>query len=271
MPRTSRRNSETHIYHVMLRGNEKKKIFEDTEDKARFIDIICRKKEETDFCLYAYCIMDNHVHLVIKELEAPISHIMKSIGTSYASYYNKKYNRVGHVFQDRYKSEPVENDRYLLAVIRYVHKNPVKAGICKVQDYKWSSYRFYIRGGKNRKGLVECEEILKFFSEDRNKAVAFFKEFCNEEASDDIMDVEEDTAEGYKLDEKEAQEYVRSYLAEKNILMEHLKNGVYKNERDFLVKELVKKSRLSLREIAEMLRLNRETVRTIRLSEEPSR
>jgi len=265
LPRIARRISKTNIYHVMLRGNERKNIFADAEDKAKFIDIIFHKKNDNGFCLYAYCVMYNHVHLVIKELEEPISRIMKRIGTCYASYFNKKYNRVGHVFQDRYKSEPIENERYLLAAIRYVHNNPVKAGICKIQEYRWSSYRFYTQEIKDREELVEDEEILSCFSEDRNRAIILFKEFSNQGSNDDFMDMEDDL-----LDEEGTLEYINSYLVKNNMQLEYLNQREYKRERDNLVNELIEKSRLSLRKIAEILELNRETVRRISVSKEPS-
>ncbi|NLY44336.1 MAG: transposase [Clostridiaceae bacterium] len=268
MPRTARQISKTHIYHVMLRGNEKKNIFPDEKDKARFIDIVYRAKGSNGFCLYAYCIMDNHVHLAIKEQNDSISQIMKRIGTTYAIYFNKKYNRVGHVFQDRYRSETIENERQLLAVIRYIHNNPVKAGICKkIQEYKWSSYPFYVQGIKEQKKLLEYEEILSYFSEDKDIAINLFKEFSNQESNDVFMDLKEDKD---MLDEKETLEYINNYLIKENIPLEYLKQREYRRERDVLVKELIEKSQLSLRKIAEILGINRETVRKINMSKEPS-
>jgi len=242
----------------MLRGNEKKKIFIDAEDKSVFIDILYDKKKDDNFCLYAYCIMDNHVHLVIKEQEVPISHVMRRIGTSYAVYFNKKYKRVGHVFQDRYKSEVIEDDSYLLSVIRYVHNNPVKAGICKIHEYKWSSYPFYIQAARGQKKLVEHEEILSCFSKDANRAVRLFKEFNNQENSDDFIDMEE-----YMMGEEEALEYIKNYLDKNNIMIEYIRLREYKRERDILIQELAGKSQLSLREIAYILGISRETVRKI--------
>lgn len=261
MPRTTRQVSITHTYHVMLRGNEKKKIFIDAQDKSVFTNILYNKKKDNDFCLYAYCIMDNHVHLVIKELETSISRIMKRIGTSYAIYFNKKYNRVGHVFQDRYKSEVIEDDRYLLSVIRYVHNNPVKAGICKVQEYRWSSYRFYIQADREQKKLLAYEEILDYFSEDKDRAIALFKEFSNQEDNDDFLDMEDDM-----LDKEKAREYVKSYLEKNNIMIKYLKLREYRQERDILIKELIGKSQLSFREIGDLLGISRETVRRISIS-----
>ena len=128
----------------MLRGNERKDIFIDNEDKEKLIKIILHKKADETFKLYAYCIMDNHLHLIVKEQKETISQIIKKIAISYAYYFNNKYKRVGHLFQDRYKSETIEDEPYLLSVIRYIHNNPEKAGITKKEKYKWSSYSNYM-------------------------------------------------------------------------------------------------------------------------------
>ena len=143
----------------------------------------------------------------------------------------------------------------------------MKAGICKIQEYKWSSYQFYIQGVKEQKKLLEHEEILSYFSEDRDKAITLFKEFSNQECNEDFMDLKED--EGM-LDEEEVLEYIKSYLTKKNIPLEYLKQREYRRERDTLVKELSEKNQLSLRKIAEILGINRETVRKISMSKEPS-
>ena len=141
MPRKARTKSNTGIYHVMLRGINRQIIFNDDSDRRRFIKYIREVKADAPFILYAYCLMDNHVHLLLRETETPIETIMKRIGVKYAIHFNNKYWRAGHVFQDRFKSENVEDDRYFLTVLRYILRNPVKAGICpEPGDYRWSSY-----------------------------------------------------------------------------------------------------------------------------------
>jgi len=151
MPRYARRKSSTGIYHVITRGNRRSDIFFDEYDKLRFIDILKRKSEELDFYIYAYCLMDNHIHLLINELGSDISKIMGVINISYVRYFNTKYDKIGHLFQDRYKSEAVENEKYLFGVIRYIHQNPLKAAMVNnVDDYKWSSYKEYIDSTGNR-------------------------------------------------------------------------------------------------------------------------
>jgi hypothetical protein len=118
--------------------------------------------------------MDNHIHLLLKEGQEPIATTMKKIGTSYVYYYNWQYNRKGYLFQDRYKSEPVEDDAYFLTVLRYIHQNPVKAGITDdPATYPWSSYTEYTDKVK----LVNTSFTLKLFNQDQEKAIEEFISF----------------------------------------------------------------------------------------------
>ena len=129
MPRQARRLSESGIYHIMLRGINRQQIFEDPEDYDKFIDVLKACKEVSGFEIYAYCLMGNHIHLLIKPDKEPLELIFKRIGSRYVYWYNWKYNRTGHLFQDRFKSEPVDSDEYFLTVLRYIHCNPVKSGL----------------------------------------------------------------------------------------------------------------------------------------------
>lgn len=148
MPRTSRKASESGIYHVILRGINRQAIFEDDEDSACFLDIIEGYKTVSGFEVLAYCLMGNHAHLLIRVGEEPLSTIFRRIASKYVYWFNAKYDRIGHLFQERFKSEPVEDDAYLVTVMRYIHNNPVKAGICRApEDYPLSSYRDYLGGG----------------------------------------------------------------------------------------------------------------------------
>ena len=132
MPRQARQASETGIYHVMMRGINHQNIFEEQEDYYQF------------YILYAYCLMSNHIHLLIREREDTIGMAIKRIASSYVYYYNHKYSRDGHLFRERYKSEPVNDMAYFVTLLRYIHQNPVKAGIVnKVNDYEFSSWHEY--------------------------------------------------------------------------------------------------------------------------------
>jgi len=175
LPRYARKVSESNIYHIMIRGNERKNIFNDFDDKLRFIDTLKRMKEKNEYELYTYCLMDNHVHLLMKELKDPIHRSMKRIQVSYSYYFNKKYQRIGHLFQDRYKSEVIATDEYLLECARYIHNNPVKAEIVNaVTEYQWSSFKDFIGLNNNTNRIVEIDMILGIYSTNREKAILQF-------------------------------------------------------------------------------------------------
>ena len=148
MARTARKESTSDIYHVMLRGINRQQIFLEDEDNLHFLEILKQCMEMSHFRLYAYCLMGNHVHLLLQTKDEPLGHVMKRIGTRYAVWYNYKYSRSGHLFQDRYKSEPVQDNAYFLTALRYILNNPVKAGMCRrMEEYRFSSAADYFRGG----------------------------------------------------------------------------------------------------------------------------
>jgi REP element-mobilizing transposase RayT len=156
MPRAQRVASETAIYHVLLRGINQQTIFEDPEDYQQFLEFLGAVKVLSKFELYAFCLMGNHVHLLLKETDEPLANIFRRVNTRYAQWFNWKYQRSGHLFQDRYKSEPVQNEAYFITAIRYIHNNPVKAGLCKKPDaYKWSSLHLL----KSRDPLIDWSAL----------------------------------------------------------------------------------------------------------------
>lgn len=182
MPRQQRRKSESGIYHVMLRGINQQQIFQDEEDNLKFLQIVKECKAISEFKLFAYCLMENHVHLLIKEGKEPIELIFKRIGNRFVYWYNTKYKRVGHLFQDRYRSEPVESDEYFLTVLRYIHQNPVKAGIVKsCGKYRFSSYNEYIKESKIiddelAKEMLTKEEFVKYHKKEETASCLEIKE-----------------------------------------------------------------------------------------------
>ena len=189
MPRQARVKSKTGIYHVIVRGISQQNIFHDEEDFIRFLEMLDRVKKTSGFKLYGYCLMNNHVHLLIHEFQDKLSLVMKRIGIGYAWWYNMKYQRSGHVFQDRYKSECVEDDTYLLTVTRYIHQNPVKAGMFTSPDqHRWSSCRVYYGESEYPKGLTDCTYILEIFSNQCEKSKQSFKKFMEVLSSDNCLD-----------------------------------------------------------------------------------
>ena len=155
MARKLREKSGTGIYHVMLRGVNRMNIFEDSRDYYKFRDILRQQVWPVDelgrplpsrCIVYAYCLMTNHVHLLIREGGEGLSDVMKRISVTYALYYNNKYEHVGHLFQNRYRSEPVNDNGYFFTLLRYIHQNPVAAGLSTdAGSYPWSSWQEYLK------------------------------------------------------------------------------------------------------------------------------
>ena len=144
MPRTARKIGNSGFYHIVARGIGKQIIFEEENDYLLFLGLLKKYLKEENAVLHAYCLMDNHFHLLLK-IDSGMDRLMKKISTAYVFYFNSKYERVGHLFQDRYRSIPVEDDPSLLSVVRYIHNNPAKAGICPANRYRWSSYSLSCR------------------------------------------------------------------------------------------------------------------------------
>ncbi len=249
MPRCAREKSITGIYHMILRGVNRQNIFEDEEDAVRFLGTLKKFKKESEYEIYAYCLMGNHIHILIKEGKEDLGIAMRRIGASYVYWYNWKYERVGHLFQDRFKSEAVEDDKYLLTVLRYIHQNPLKAGLVKdIREYKWSSYIEYLY----RDSIVNSDFILSLFDKDINKAVVMFKEFHDEVNSSKILDIEDKKI----IKDSEAIEIIK-----KNCNVVHCADiqNFNREQRDTYLKTL-KNRGLSTRQIARITGISRGIV-----------
>lgn len=180
MPRQARVKSITGIYHIMLRGIDKRNIFLESEDKLKFLENVKKAKEKGNFEVLGYCLMDNHIHMLIKEDEE-IAISIKRITVGYVGWHNKKYDRTGHLFQNRYLSEPVDTEGYLLNVLRYIHQNPVKANICKTaKDYRWSSFGEYHLFYTEQETIIDGALISSYF-----KSFDEFSKYMNA-ANDDV-------------------------------------------------------------------------------------
>ena len=185
MARQLRVEFENAFYHITSRGNQRDKIFYDAADRERFLKILTRTKERYGFLLHAYALMDNHYHLLMETAKANLSQIMQNINTSYTVYVNRKYQRSGHLLQGRFKGIIVDKDRYLIALSRYIHLNPVRAKLVKRPvDYPWTSYRAFI-DQKVENSLVDTEETLSYFSKRRNRAVRGYREFVEADEGKD--------------------------------------------------------------------------------------
>lgn len=257
MPRQPRIKAESCIYHVILRGNERKRIFEHDGDKRVFLSILIKAKDKYNFLIHGYCIMDNHVHLIINSNGSDVSQVMKSINISYAIYYNNKYKRCGHLFQDRFKSERIESDTYFLQLSKYIHRNPVKAGMVKkAEDYYWSSLRAYIKQSWDNEGLVETEKLLSQIANERLKAVSEYLKYVSEKEDVIAMDVEEDDFTETNDNRKVITDLVQAEKAlSKRIVEMGMENDLIRTDiaaRNDLIKEIRKNSTLTMKEIGEL-------------------
>ena len=147
MPRIARKKSISNIYHVMIRGINRQNIFEEDEDRLCFMKILDRCKEISGFRLYAFALMSNHIHLLIEPSGEALNIAFTRIETRYAMWFNRKYERTGYLFQNRFRSEAVETEQYFMTVLRYILQNPMKAGLeSRPGSYRWSSYLAYEKG-----------------------------------------------------------------------------------------------------------------------------
>ena len=182
MARKPRIQFEGAFYHIIVRGNQRQDIFGDESDRYRYLERLGIYKDKCGFLLYAYVLMSNHVHLLIETPAEPISRIMQMINFTYTQYFNRKYGKVGHLFQGRYKSYLCDKDSYLMSLVRYIHNNPVRAGLAKdVGAYQWSSHADYVQGSK---GLVDTDKVLRLFSERPGIAVRKYEEFMTADEAD---------------------------------------------------------------------------------------
>ncbi len=177
------------LYHVMVRGNNGEFILQKEEEKQIYLDLIKKYKERYPFKLYAYCIMDNHVHMLIEQEDIPLSKIMQGIQQSFTQRYNKKFSRTGHVFQQRYKAQICNKEKYILQLVKYIHRNPEKAEKGEGLNYRWSSHKEYITNIRSE--LIEKDNILKVFSGDKKRAISDYKNFMNIKDKEDNDDIEE--------------------------------------------------------------------------------
>ncbi|WP_421381995.1 transposase [Bacillus salacetis] len=149
-------------YHIMMRGNRKSIIFHESKDFTKYLDILQLTYEQFPYILHSYCLMNNHLHLLLEPINHSPTVLFRKINTSYALYYNKKYDVTGHLYQDRFQAKLVDSTSYLLGVSKYIHLNPVEAKLVKEPEhYPWSSYSSYYHQKKNP--LITTDKILSFF------------------------------------------------------------------------------------------------------------
>lgn len=253
MPRKSRKDINSEFLHIMVQGLNKEYIFNQEKEIEKYFDLLSENIEKFKLKIVAYCIMNNHVHLLTFSNDTNgISKFMQKINTKYAIYYNKSHNRCGYVFRNRYKSEEIYSRAHLLSCINYIHNNPVKAGMCENKsDYKYSSYNDYL----NKEGFVNEELIQK----------------CLVDYGISYKDILENNYKGFRfiesedLDENDKDKIIKKYLEKENLKLEQIKNdrAILKK----IVVELNIEYNFTQKEISEKLEISRAKINRILRSE----
>lgn len=249
MPRCARKKSESGIYHIMMRGINRQVVFVEDEDREKFIETISCYKIISQFELYGYCLMDNHVHLLVKEVVEPVSMIIKRISSSFVYWYNRKYERCGHLFQERFKSEAVDSEAYFLTVLRYIHQNPLKAGLSQnIEKYKWSSANDYIKTPV----IVDTGYALGMFSEERTQAVRLLKEYMNEHNEDRCLENDEK----YRMTDPE----VRMHFAGCGVADTDELKQLGKNRREEIIRAVKALNGVTIRQLSRITGISKSVI-----------
>lgn len=182
MPRHRRLDIPGAVYHVITRGIERREIYREDSDRDEFLRRFGEALKETNSQCYAWVLMPNHFHLLIRVGKKSLSDLMRKVLTGYAIYFNRKYKRNGYVYQNRYKSILCQEDAYFLELVRYIHLNPLRVGLTKdiqgLNTYKWSGHSVLMRNNKIK--WQSCDEILEKFGKHRRKAINNYLKFIED-------------------------------------------------------------------------------------------
>lgn len=183
MPRKPREMAVSGIYHVVIRGIDRQLMFEEKEDYEIYLQFLNMYKIDCNLKIYAYCLMSNHVHLIVHVGDVPLGQVFSKINTNYAIWFNQKYQRTGPLQQGRYYSEPIDSEDYFLTAVRYVHNNPRKAGLEMTvgESYRWSSYHEYMSDSAE---IVDTSMLFQYIPAEQ------FRSYANVESDAECMDIE---------------------------------------------------------------------------------
>jgi len=181
MPRSARPYAPFQYYHILNRGLNRQPIFRDESDYLRFLEKLETSKTRFDWIIYSYCLLPNHYHLQVKTRHVPLSKILSSLQTSHSGYFNRKYKKLGPVFNNRFKSILVQKDPYFLQLSKYIHLNPVKANLAsKPQDYPYSSYPEIISQPKHQFHTIDKRVIKSLTGSLNQQAISQYRYFVEE-------------------------------------------------------------------------------------------
>jgi putative transposase len=176
MARKPRVHFPSALYHVIARGNRRQAIFLDEKDFITYLSYLSEYKSKHSFHLYAYALMKNHAHLLMAVEETPLSKVMQILQFRYTRYFNKRYRKVGHLFQGRYKAILCDKDVYLLELVRYIHLNPVRAGVVEdPKKYLWTGHLSYM--GRGKVDLLDKDLVLSQFGKSKYQALRRYRQF----------------------------------------------------------------------------------------------
>jgi putative transposase len=196
MPRVARIAFPSMPYHIICRGNNREPVFEEKEDFEKYLEICRRYKDQYGFKLYHWVLMNNHIHLLVETKEnGSLSKVMQGINLAYTIWFNRKNAKVGHLWQDRYRSAVVERDNYLLECGRYIERNPVRAGIVKdAREYLWSSYRVYGYGKED--GLTDRHDIYESMGKNQTQRQKAYMEYVCSKRDKEEQEIREKMPKG---------------------------------------------------------------------------
>ncbi len=248
MPRIPRKKSYTNVYHIIIRGINRQDIFLDKHDYRKMLKEIINTKEKYKYEIYAFVLMPNHVHFVINDKNNNVSTAMQSLSVRYSNYFNKKYERVGHVFENRFKSHVVEDESYLKNVVRYIHKNPENAGI--TSEYPWNSYYEYIFKPK----IIDAEFVMQLFSNNIEDFKYFHQNYNKNSELENCYEMIK------KIDDNEAIAQMKEILQENNLM--NVQN-YETNKKRKAINKVIKIEGIKKVQIARILGINRKTIEKI--------
>ena len=180
------------FYHVTSRGNERKAIYRSNWDRERFLSYLESAHDRYGATIHVYCLMDNHYHVLVETPLGNLSKILHHINGAYTTYFNTKRKRFGHLFQGRYKAILVEKDSYCKELSRYIHLNPIRAGLAdRPSEYRWSSYRCYI-GKEKKPAWLTTESVLGYFGDDAFSAQDNYRKFVEATSKSETKDLLKD-------------------------------------------------------------------------------
>ncbi len=261
MPRKPRILSSTGMYHIILRSVNQHIIFEETSDYQKFLFILDDCKRKYDIDIYAYCLMDNHIHLLICLPGEKLSSFFQSLGTRFVRWYNSKYSRSGHLFQDRFYSTTIESNKAFLSTLIYIHNNPVKANMCRfASEYRWSSIGAYY-GAKNQ--LVNTLFAYSIAGSKNSLLHYFAKET---DSPDDSMFEKDHRETNHSFTDEKALDVFRSVTHLKSTSDVVMLKKVKRNE---YVRALKEKG-LSINQISRIMDISATTIKRIcKVDQEP--